>query len=72
MDLSLFLCHTVYRIQKATDSLRTFHPAADPSFDEFVLDTSKEETLLKEMCFGGGTTCIMHLNYMFFFIHPAL
>ncbi|XP_008334534.1 E3 ubiquitin-protein ligase TRIM36 isoform X1 [Cynoglossus semilaevis] len=41
------------RIQKATDSLRTFHPAADPSFDEFVLDTSKEETLLKEMCFGG-------------------
>uniref|UniRef100_A0A1A8RAP8 Tripartite motif-containing 36 n=1 Tax=Nothobranchius pienaari TaxID=704102 RepID=A0A1A8RAP8_9TELE len=41
------------RIQKATDSLKTFHPAADPCFDEFVLDTSKEETLLKEMCFGG-------------------
>ncbi|XP_058491901.1 E3 ubiquitin-protein ligase TRIM36 isoform X1 [Solea solea] len=41
------------RIQKATESLRTFHPAADPCFDEFVLDTSKEETLLKEMCFGG-------------------
>lgn len=41
------------RIQKATDSLKTFHPSADPCFDEFVLDTSKEETLLKEMCFGG-------------------
>ncbi|XP_054587508.1 E3 ubiquitin-protein ligase TRIM36 isoform X2 [Nothobranchius furzeri] len=41
------------RIQIATDSLKTFHPAADPCFDEFVLDTSKEETLLKEMCFGG-------------------
>ncbi|XP_040050966.1 E3 ubiquitin-protein ligase TRIM36 isoform X10 [Gasterosteus aculeatus] len=41
------------RIQKATESLRTFHPASDPCFDEFVLDTSKEETLLKEMCFGG-------------------
>uniref|UniRef100_A0A8D2ZGQ8 Tripartite motif containing 36 n=1 Tax=Scophthalmus maximus TaxID=52904 RepID=A0A8D2ZGQ8_SCOMX len=41
------------RIQKATESLRTFHPAADPCFDEFVLDTSREETLLKEMCFGG-------------------
>ncbi|KAM8865543.1 E3 ubiquitin-protein ligase TRIM36 isoform 3-T3 [Synchiropus picturatus] len=41
------------RIQKATESLRTFHPSADPCFDEFVLDTSKEETLLKEMCFGG-------------------
>ncbi|XP_072289358.1 E3 ubiquitin-protein ligase TRIM36 isoform X1 [Eucyclogobius newberryi] len=41
------------RIQKATESLRTFHPAADPCFDEFVLDSSREETLLKEMCFGG-------------------
>ncbi|XP_037536934.1 E3 ubiquitin-protein ligase TRIM36 isoform X2 [Nematolebias whitei] len=41
------------RIQKATDSLKTFHPSADPCFDEFVLDTSKEEALLKEMCFGG-------------------
>ncbi|KAI3372788.1 hypothetical protein L3Q82_023244 [Scortum barcoo] len=41
------------RIQKATESLRTFHPSADPCFDEFVLDTSREETLLKEMCFGG-------------------
>ncbi|XP_077456861.1 E3 ubiquitin-protein ligase TRIM36 isoform X6 [Stigmatopora argus] len=41
------------RIQKATESLRTFHPSADPSFDEFVLETSREETLLKELCFGG-------------------
>ncbi|XP_067087395.1 LOW QUALITY PROTEIN: E3 ubiquitin-protein ligase TRIM36 [Osmerus mordax] len=41
------------RIQKACESLRTFHPAAEPSFDEFVLDTSREESLLKEMCFGG-------------------
>lgn len=47
----LLLC---FRIQKATESLRTFHPAADPCFDEFVLDTSREEMLLKEMCFGGG------------------
>ncbi|XP_045081569.1 E3 ubiquitin-protein ligase TRIM36-like isoform X3 [Coregonus clupeaformis] len=41
------------RIAKSTESLRTFHPAANPSFDEFVLDTSREETLLKELCFGG-------------------
>ncbi|XP_051924578.1 E3 ubiquitin-protein ligase TRIM36 isoform X5 [Hippocampus zosterae] len=41
------------RIQKATESLRTFHPSADPCFDDFVLDTSREETLLKELCFGG-------------------
>lgn len=48
----------IFRIQRATESLRTFHPASDPCFDEFVLDTSKEETLLKEMCFGGGTTSL--------------
>lgn len=47
---------SISRIQKATESLRTFHPSADPCFDEFVLDTSREETLLKEICFGGGTT----------------
>ncbi|KAI1900235.1 hypothetical protein AGOR_G00047910 [Albula goreensis] len=41
------------RIQKATESLKTFHPAADPGFDEFALDVSKEEVMLKEMCFGG-------------------
>lgn len=50
----------VFRIQKATVSLRTFHPASDPCFDEFLLDTSREETLLKEMCFGGGT--LIQLN----------
>ncbi|XP_050972233.1 E3 ubiquitin-protein ligase TRIM36 isoform X5 [Labeo rohita] len=41
------------RIQKATDSLKTFQPAATPSFEEFVLDTSKEEVLLKELSFSG-------------------
>ncbi|XP_047678962.1 E3 ubiquitin-protein ligase TRIM36 isoform X1 [Tachysurus fulvidraco] len=41
------------RIQKATESLKTFQPAANPSFDEFVLDTSKEESLLKDLSFGG-------------------
>uniref|UniRef100_A0A3P9PZC9 Tripartite motif containing 36 n=1 Tax=Poecilia reticulata TaxID=8081 RepID=A0A3P9PZC9_POERE len=46
------------RIQKATESLKTFHPSADPCFDEFVLDTSKEETLLKEICFGGDPPLI--------------
>ncbi|XP_026855532.2 E3 ubiquitin-protein ligase TRIM36 isoform X1 [Electrophorus electricus] len=41
------------RIQKATESLKTFHPAANPMFDEFVLDTSKEEAMLRELSFGG-------------------
>ncbi|KAG5841443.1 hypothetical protein ANANG_G00199560 [Anguilla anguilla] len=41
------------RIQKATESLKTFHPAADPSFEDYVLDVSKEEAVLKELSFGG-------------------
>ncbi|XP_046726723.1 E3 ubiquitin-protein ligase TRIM36 isoform X3 [Silurus meridionalis] len=41
------------RVQKATESLKTFQAAANPSFDEFVLDTSKEESLLKDLSFGG-------------------
>ncbi|XP_054629414.1 E3 ubiquitin-protein ligase TRIM36 isoform X4 [Dunckerocampus dactyliophorus] len=41
------------RIQKATESLRTFQPSANPCFDEFVLETSREEMLLRELCFGG-------------------
>ncbi|XP_057211991.1 E3 ubiquitin-protein ligase TRIM36 isoform X4 [Triplophysa rosa] len=41
------------RIQKATESLKTFQPASNTTFDEFVLDTSKEEILLKELSFGG-------------------
>lgn len=52
-----------FRIQKATESLRTFQPSADPCFDEFVLDTSREETLLKEMCFGGGTTHLFQYKW---------
>ncbi|KTF85410.1 hypothetical protein cypCar_00027259 [Cyprinus carpio] len=46
------------RIQKATESLKTFQPAATPSFEEFVLDTSKEEILLKELSFSGGETSL--------------
>lgn len=63
LNITFILCLLcVFRIQKATESLRTFHPASDPCFDEFVLDTSKEETLLKEMCFGGGTTNLFILS----------
>lgn len=51
LQLTVFLG---FRVQKATESLRTFQPAANPSFDEFVLDTSKEESLLKDLSFGGG------------------
>lgn len=50
------------RIQKATESLKTFQPSATPSFDEFVLDTSKEEILLKELSFGGGKNEDQHFH----------
>ncbi|XP_055025074.2 E3 ubiquitin-protein ligase TRIM36 isoform X1 [Misgurnus anguillicaudatus] len=41
------------RIQKATESLRTFQPAANTSFHEFLMDTTGPETSLKELSFGG-------------------
>lgn len=59
-----FIVVVLYRIQKATESLKTFQPLATPSFDEFVLDTSKEEILLKELSFGGGKNEDQHF-------HPA-
>lgn len=51
-----FIVFVSDRIQKATESLKTFQASATPSFEEFVLDTSKEEILLKELSFGGGKT----------------
>eukprot|EP00062_Callorhinchus_milii_P012380 gi/632959356/ref/XP_007895574.1/ PREDICTED: E3 ubiquitin-protein ligase TRIM36 isoform X1 [Callorhinchus milii] len=39
------------RIRTATESLKTFQPAAEPSFTEFTLDTSREEELLKHLSF---------------------
>lgn len=38
----------------ATESLKTFQPAAEPSFTEFTLDASREEELLKELSFTNG------------------
>uniref|UniRef100_H3AKH0 Tripartite motif containing 36 n=1 Tax=Latimeria chalumnae TaxID=7897 RepID=H3AKH0_LATCH len=44
------------RVQKATESLKTFCPAAHPSFQEFVLDVSKEEDLLCDLSFTKAGT----------------
>ncbi|XP_072137172.1 E3 ubiquitin-protein ligase TRIM36 isoform X2 [Mobula birostris] len=41
------------RIRMATESLKTFQPAAEPSFTEFTLDVSREEDLLKELSFSN-------------------
>ncbi|XP_043566870.1 E3 ubiquitin-protein ligase TRIM36 isoform X6 [Chiloscyllium plagiosum] len=46
------------RIRMATESLKTFQPAAEPSFTEFTLDVSREEELLKELSFTNGVASL--------------
>ncbi|XP_073533287.1 E3 ubiquitin-protein ligase TRIM36 isoform X2 [Phyllobates terribilis] len=40
------------RIQKASESLKTFRPAADSSFEDYLVDISKEEGLLNDLSFS--------------------
>lgn len=42
---------SVYRIQKATESLKSFRPAAQTSFEDYVVNTSKQTELLGELSF---------------------
>ncbi|XP_043915264.1 E3 ubiquitin-protein ligase TRIM36 isoform X2 [Protopterus annectens] len=42
------------RIQKATESLKTFQPSASASFEPFVIEVSNEENLLKNLSFSSG------------------
>ncbi|NXU14203.1 TRI36 ligase, partial [Pardalotus punctatus] len=39
------------RIQKATESLRSFRPAAETTFEDFVVDTAKQEDILGDLSF---------------------
>ncbi|XP_004686549.1 PREDICTED: E3 ubiquitin-protein ligase TRIM36 isoform X4 [Condylura cristata] len=39
------------RIQKATESLKSFRPAAQTSFEDYVVNTSKQTELLEELSF---------------------
>ncbi|XP_041436370.1 E3 ubiquitin-protein ligase TRIM36 isoform X3 [Xenopus laevis] len=40
------------RIQKASESLKSFQPAAQPGFEEYFIDMAKEEDLLGEIAFS--------------------
>ncbi|XP_053330261.1 E3 ubiquitin-protein ligase TRIM36 [Spea bombifrons] len=40
------------RIQKASESLKIFCPAADCSFEEYLIDVSREEELLNDLAFS--------------------
>uniref|UniRef100_A0A8C6ZBF4 Tripartite motif containing 36 n=1 Tax=Nothoprocta perdicaria TaxID=30464 RepID=A0A8C6ZBF4_NOTPE len=39
------------RIQKATESLRSFRPAAETSFQDFVMDIARQEEILGDLSF---------------------
>ncbi|KAM9329646.1 E3 ubiquitin-protein ligase TRIM36 isoform 1-T1 [Gastrophryne carolinensis] len=42
------------RIQKATESLKSFNPAADSNFEDYFVDVSKEESMLNDLSFTKG------------------
>ncbi|XP_036165229.1 E3 ubiquitin-protein ligase TRIM36 isoform X5 [Myotis myotis] len=48
------------RIQKATESLKSFRPAAQTSFEDYVINTSKQTELLGELSFFSSV-----FNFLF-------
>ncbi|KAG8456295.1 hypothetical protein GDO86_002182 [Hymenochirus boettgeri] len=40
------------RIQKASESLKTFRPAAQSGFEEYIIDVEKEEDMLNDIAFS--------------------
>ncbi|XP_019372522.1 PREDICTED: E3 ubiquitin-protein ligase TRIM36 [Gavialis gangeticus] len=50
------------RIQKATESLKSFRPAAQASFEDFVLDTTKQEETLGDLSFYSSGLDVPEIN----------
>ncbi|XP_042308668.1 E3 ubiquitin-protein ligase TRIM36 isoform X5 [Sceloporus undulatus] len=50
------------RIQKATESLRSFRPAAQASFEDFVIDIAKQKEALGDLCFQSSGVDIPEIN----------
>uniref|UniRef100_A0A803Y735 Tripartite motif containing 36 n=1 Tax=Meleagris gallopavo TaxID=9103 RepID=A0A803Y735_MELGA len=50
------------RIQKATESLKSFRPAAESSFEDFVVDTTKQEVILDDLSFYSNGLEIPEIN----------
>ncbi|XP_009945078.1 PREDICTED: E3 ubiquitin-protein ligase TRIM36, partial [Leptosomus discolor] len=50
------------RIQKATESLRSFRPAAETTFEEFVVDIAKQEEILGDLSFHSNGLEIPEIN----------
>uniref|UniRef100_A0A8C9CWF0 RING-type E3 ubiquitin transferase n=1 Tax=Panthera leo TaxID=9689 RepID=A0A8C9CWF0_PANLE len=50
------------RIQKATESLKSFRPAAQTSFEDYVVNTSKQTELLGELSFFSSGVDVPEIN----------
>ncbi|NXE81847.1 TRI36 ligase, partial [Cochlearius cochlearius] len=50
------------RIQKATESLKSFRPAAETSFEDFVVDIAKQEEILADLSFHSNGLEIPEIN----------
>ncbi|NXY09193.1 TRI36 ligase, partial [Pteruthius melanotis] len=50
------------RIQKATESLKSFRPAAETTFEDFVVDTAKQEDILSDLSFHSSGLEIPEIN----------
>ncbi|GAB0205481.1 E3 ubiquitin-protein ligase TRIM36-like [Grus japonensis] len=50
------------RIQKATESLKTFRPAAETTFEDFVVDIAKQEEILGDLSFLSNGLEIPEIN----------
>ncbi|KAM4819469.1 E3 ubiquitin-protein ligase TRIM36 isoform 1-T1 [Thomomys bottae] len=50
------------RIQKATESLKSFRPAAQTSFEDYVLNTSKQTELLGELSFFSSGAAVPEMS----------
>ncbi|NXD17235.1 TRI36 ligase, partial [Nothocercus nigrocapillus] len=50
------------RIQKATESLRSFRPAAETSFQDFVMDVARQEEVLGDLSFYPNGLDVPEIN----------
>ncbi|XP_025925270.1 E3 ubiquitin-protein ligase TRIM36 isoform X1 [Apteryx rowi] len=50
------------RIQKATESLKSFRPAAETSFQDFVVDVAKQEEVLGDLSFYSNGLDVPEIN----------
>ena len=44
----------MYRIQKATESLKSFRPAAQASFEDYIIDITTQQEALGDLSFQSS------------------